>query len=97
MLEPSSSPQQTCPTRTEIGLTMERLTAEDASFLRIEDQTSAMHGMTVAVFEGPEPRFDELLGRMARKIVGITAHNAFKCQAIECRLCLGLRYRLDRR
>ncbi len=47
---------------------MERLTPEDASFLRIEDQTSAMHGVTVAVFEGPEPRFDELLARMARRV-----------------------------
>lgn len=47
---------------------MERLTAEDASFLRIEDQTSAMHGVTVAVFDGPEPRFSELLERMARRV-----------------------------
>ena len=47
---------------------MERLTPEDASFLRIEDQTSAMHAVTVAVFEGPEPRFDELLQRMARRV-----------------------------
>ncbi len=47
---------------------MERLTYEDASFLRIEDQVTAMHGMTVAVFDGPEPRFDELLARMARRV-----------------------------
>ena len=54
------------PTRTEIA--MERLTHEDASFLRIEDHVTAMHGMTVAVFEGPEPSFDELLARMARRV-----------------------------
>jgi len=47
---------------------MERLTPEDAAFLRIEDRVTAMHGMTVAVFDGPEPRFDELLARMARRV-----------------------------
>jgi WS/DGAT/MGAT family acyltransferase len=47
---------------------MERLTPEDASFLRIEDRVTAMHGLTVAVFDGPEPRFDELLARMARRV-----------------------------
>jgi len=47
---------------------MERLTPEDASFLRIEDQISAMHGVTVAIFEGPAPEFSELRKRMAHRV-----------------------------
>lgn len=47
---------------------MERLTAEDASFLRIEDEVSAMHGLTVAVFDGPEPPFAEFLDRVSHRI-----------------------------
>ncbi len=47
---------------------MERLTAEDASFLRIEDEVSAMHGLTVAVFDGPEPTFAEFLDRVSRRV-----------------------------
>ena len=47
---------------------MERLTPEDASFLRIEDQISAMHGVTVAIFEGPAPDFSELRKRLAHRV-----------------------------
>ncbi len=47
---------------------MERLTPEDASFLRIEDEVSAMHGLTVAVFDGPEPTFAEFLDRVSRRV-----------------------------
>ncbi len=47
---------------------MERLTAEDAAFLRIEDEVSAMHGLTVAVFDGPEPTFAEFLDRVSRRV-----------------------------
>lgn len=47
---------------------MERLTPEDASFLRIEDEVSAMHGLSVAVFEGPEPSFAEFLDRVSHRI-----------------------------
>lgn len=47
---------------------MERLTPEDASFLRIEDQISAMHGVTVAIFEGPAPEFSELRKRLAYRV-----------------------------
>ena len=47
---------------------MERLTSEDAAFLRLEDEVSAMHGLTVAVFEGPEPKFSEILDRVSRRV-----------------------------
>ncbi len=47
---------------------MERLTPEDASFLRIEDHISAMHGVTVAIFEGPAPDFNELRKRLAHRV-----------------------------
>ena len=47
---------------------MERLTPEDAAFLRLEDEVSAMHGLTVAVFDGPEPPFAEFLDRVSRRV-----------------------------
>src|SRR5262249_38591870 len=40
---------------------MERLSPLDASFLHVEDRVSHMHIASVAVFEGPEPPFSELL------------------------------------
>jgi len=47
---------------------MERLTADDASFLHLEDQVSAMHNVTVGIFEGPEPRFGDLGKRVAEQV-----------------------------
>ncbi|MGI9623250.1 MAG: wax ester/triacylglycerol synthase family O-acyltransferase [Acidimicrobiales bacterium] len=40
---------------------MDRLTAYDDALLRIEDDVSAVHGMTIGVFEGPQPPFDDVL------------------------------------
>jgi len=47
---------------------MERLTPDDASFLQMEDETHAMHHVTVAVFEGPEPAYRDLYERIASRV-----------------------------
>lgn len=47
----------------------ERLTADDASFLRLEDEICAMHMMTVAIFDGPEPDFEAIQERVASRVV----------------------------
>lgn len=47
----------------------ERLTADDAHFLRLEDDVCAMHVMTVAVFEGPEPDFAAIQERVESRVV----------------------------
>jgi diacylglycerol O-acyltransferase / wax synthase len=48
---------------------MERMSALDASFLEIEDAVSHMHIGSVAIFEGPPPRYERLcemvLGKLA--------------------------------
>ena len=36
---------------------MERMSAQDASFLHIESDNSPMHVGGVSIFEGPPPRF----------------------------------------
>lgn len=48
---------------------IERLTAEDAQFLRMEDDICAMHVMSVAVFEGPEPDFEAIQEHVASRVV----------------------------
>ena len=50
------------------SLTMERMTPKDAAILELEDDVSAAHGLTVGIFEGPEPKFEELLERIADRI-----------------------------
>ena len=47
---------------------MERLSLEDDALLRIEDDVSSVHGMTVGVFAGPQPAFDDLLELVASRI-----------------------------
>lgn len=47
---------------------MERMTPKDAAILELEDDVSAAHGLTVGIFEGPEPTFEELLERIADRI-----------------------------
>lgn len=47
---------------------MERLTPKDTSILRLEDDISAAHGLTVGVFDGPEPDFNELRDRVAERV-----------------------------
>ncbi len=47
---------------------MERLTADDAAFLHLEDQVSAMHNVTVGIFEGPEPSHSDIVSRVAQRV-----------------------------
>lgn len=46
----------------------ERLTPADAVLLQIEDDVSAVHGMTIGVFAGPQPSFDDLQDHVSKRI-----------------------------
>ncbi|MFN3216600.1 MAG: wax ester/triacylglycerol synthase domain-containing protein [Acidimicrobiales bacterium] len=50
---------------------MERLTPEDAAFLRMENEISAMHSVSLAVFEPDEPPFDDIVARVERSITQV--------------------------
>ena len=47
---------------------MQRMSAQDAMFLYIEDSNNPMHIGSVAMFEGPPPRYGDLIRMVARKI-----------------------------
>ena len=47
---------------------MQRLSTLDASFLEVEDSVSHMHIGSVAIFEGPPPRYEELREAVLRKL-----------------------------
>ncbi len=47
---------------------MERMTPKDAAILALEDDVTAAHGLTIAVFEGKEPSFDDVVERVAERI-----------------------------
>jgi len=47
---------------------MERMSAQDASFLHIEDDTTPMHVGGVSIFEGPPPPFKEFQAMIASKL-----------------------------
>ncbi len=47
---------------------MERLSPAADNLLRIEDDVSAVHGMTVGVFAGPQPSFDDIQDLVASHI-----------------------------
>jgi len=47
---------------------MERLSTEDHALLSIEDDVSAVHGLTIGVFGGPQPSFDDLLDLVRSRI-----------------------------
>jgi diacylglycerol O-acyltransferase / wax synthase len=47
---------------------MERMSAQDASFLHIEDDTTPMHVGGVSIFEGPPPPFGEFQAMIASKL-----------------------------
>ena len=47
---------------------MQRLSAQDASFLHIEDDVNHMHIGSVAIFEGPPPTYDEILSAVSGKL-----------------------------
>ena len=46
----------------------DRLSAQDASFLHLEDASSHMHVASVMLFEGPPPPYDELLEAIERRL-----------------------------
>jgi diacylglycerol O-acyltransferase len=48
---------------------MHRMSAQDASFLHIENDASPMHVGGVSIFEGPPPRFEEFQAAVAAKLV----------------------------
>jgi diacylglycerol O-acyltransferase len=48
---------------------MQRMSAQDAAFLHMERDNAPMHVGGVSIFEGPAPPFDELLARIAGKLV----------------------------
>ncbi len=52
-------------------MTMERLTPEDTAFLHLEDQVSAMHSVSVAVFDGPEPPYAKITELTAKRVAHI--------------------------
>lgn len=47
---------------------MERMTPKDAAILELEDDVSAAHGLTIGIFEGPQPSFDDLQDRIEDRI-----------------------------
>ncbi len=47
---------------------MERMSAQDASFLHIENDSSPMHVGGVSIFEGPPPAFEEFQAMIASKL-----------------------------
>ena len=47
---------------------MERLTPQDSMILDLEDDIVAAHGLTIGVFEGPEPSFDDVLERVEERV-----------------------------
>lgn len=50
---------------------MERISHAADTLLRIEDDVSAVHGMTVGVFAGPEPAFDDILDLVRSRVPAV--------------------------
>ena len=61
---------QMCPDATDEGgpVTLDRLSPLDASFLHVEDDVSHMHIGAVGIFEGPPPRFDDVVEMVRGKL-----------------------------
>jgi diacylglycerol O-acyltransferase / wax synthase len=47
---------------------MRRMSAQDAIFLYVEDSRNPMHVGSVAIFEGPPPRYGDLIRMVVRKL-----------------------------
>jgi WS/DGAT/MGAT family acyltransferase len=47
---------------------MERMTPKDAAILELENDVSAAHGLTIGIFDGPQPNYDEILERIEDRI-----------------------------
>lgn len=50
---------------------MQRLSPLDSSFLHIEDTSSPMHIASIAIFEGPPPKFTDVLTMVASKLAQV--------------------------
>ena len=50
-------------------MSTERLSPLDASFLHVEDDVSHMHIASIAIFEGPQPAFAEIVAMVEAKLV----------------------------
>jgi diacylglycerol O-acyltransferase len=51
-----------------VTVPVDRMSPQDASFLHIEDDVSHMHIASVAIFEGPEPPFDDIVAMVQGKL-----------------------------
>src|SRR2546421_9915445 len=49
-------------------MTGDRLSPMDASFLHIEDRVSHMHIGSIAIFDGPEAPFEDVVARIQGKL-----------------------------
>jgi diacylglycerol O-acyltransferase len=49
-------------------VSVDRMSPQDASFLHIEDDVSHMHIASVAIFEGPEPPFEDVVAMVRSKM-----------------------------
>lgn len=47
---------------------MERMTPQDHAVLQLEDDITAAHGLTIGIFDGPEPSFDDIVERVADRV-----------------------------
>jgi WS/DGAT/MGAT family acyltransferase len=53
---------------------MDRLSAQDAAFLHLEDSNNPMHLGSVAIFEGPVPRYGDMVRHVARRIALVSRY-----------------------
>lgn len=44
------------------------MTPKDAAILELENDVSAAHGLTIGIFDGPQPNYDEILERIEDRI-----------------------------
>lgn len=47
---------------------MERMTPQDYEILRLEDDVTAAHGLSIGIFDGPEAGYDEIVERVADRV-----------------------------
>ena len=60
---------------------MDRMSPLDASFLHVENDVNHMHIASVAIFEGPAPRYQEIVDMVASKLhleIGIAGGLGFE-------------------
>jgi diacylglycerol O-acyltransferase len=47
---------------------MERMTPQDYAILELENHVTAAHGLTIGIFDGPEPPYDDIVDRVADRV-----------------------------